>query len=185
MKVYFTASIVGKKQYLGNYLNIIEVLKKRGYKVIGDHILRASESKIRSQSKDERILFHKQLERWIGSCDFMVVESSFPSISVGYEISMALHFRKPILILYSEGDPPSLLYEHSDDRIMCEKYTHNGLPDIINDFVMYFQSAADSRFTFYITPQIARYLEQVSVKEKIPKSVYLRKLIERDMALLD
>ena len=32
MNVYFTASIVGKKQYLKNYLKIIEVLKKKDTK---------------------------------------------------------------------------------------------------------------------------------------------------------
>ena len=178
MNVYFTASIVGKKDYLPNYLNIIKILKKKGYTVQSDHIIDVTESQIHMKTRDERLKFHKKLENWIQHCDFMVVESSFPSISVGYEISIALQHRKPVLILYSVGDPPSLFGYHSDEKIVSEKYTNESVEDIIDEFIMFVKEAADTRFTFFVTPQIAAYLDKISVKEKTPKSVYLRKLIE-------
>ena len=43
MKAYFTASIVGKRQYLKNYQKVIDSLKKRGVEVISDHIINTSE----------------------------------------------------------------------------------------------------------------------------------------------
>jgi len=180
MKVYFTASIVGKKNYLKNYLEIIETLKEKDCFVTSDHIIKHTAEAIRLEKKEDRLKFHKQLERWIGSCNFMVVESTFPSISVGYEISLALKFNKPVLILYCEGDPPSLLDHHHEDSLVCEKYTSDTLPDIIDDFMNFAQGSADSRFTFFITPEIASYLEKVAKKEKLPKSVYLRRLIIKD-----
>lgn len=181
MTAYFTASVVGKKYHLPYYKKIIEILASHDIQVIADHILNVDEPDIHLQSKEQRLAFHQKLEKWINGCDFMVVESSFPSISVGYEISLAIHRDKPILILYREGDPPSLMAYHHHEKLVCEKYTDTTLGAIIEDFINFARGGNDQRFTFFITPQIAAYLEEISRKEKLPKSVYLRKLIERDM----
>jgi len=181
MIVYFTASVVGKKQYLTNYIKIIDLLKAKNYQVIADHIIKVTEIDIRFEKREDRLRFHAQLEKWIGSCNFMIVEASFPSISVGYEISLALRLNKPVLILYGDGDPPSLFAHHKEENLLCEKYTFATLKDILDDFINYVHAGSDSRFTFFITPKIANYLDEVARKQKIPKSVYLRKLIEQDM----
>lgn len=181
MHVYFTASIMGKKKYLPNYLKIINTLKNKKFSVNSEHIINTTETQILIESKEDRLKFHEQLENWISSCDFVIAETSFPSISVGYEISFALALGKPILILYSEGRAPSLLAHHKDEKLVCEKYTPDTLSDIIDDFVNYIQGTAESRFTFFITPKIALHLDKVSKKEKMPKSVYLRRLIEKDI----
>lgn len=181
MKAYFTASIAAKDQYLPHYKAIIDYIKSKNISVISDHIIKTTESSIRMESKESRIKFHQQLEEWIMSCDFMIVEASFPSISVGYEISLALRVGKPVLILYSEGDPPSLLAYHKDDKLVCAKYTLSNLKSHLDEFINYIELKHDLRFTFFITPHIMHYLDQISKKEKIPKSVYLRKLIEKDM----
>jgi nucleoside 2-deoxyribosyltransferase len=181
MKIYFTASIVGKKHYLANYEKIVAYLKNKGQEVTSDHILKTTENEIRFEEKEERLKFHEKLEGWIKSCDVVIAETSFPSISVGYEISVAIHLGKPILVLYSEGHPPSLLAHHREDNLICEKYSTDTLCEIIEDFLNYAQDTSDSRFTFYITSHIASYLDDISLKKKIPKSVYLRRLIEKDM----
>jgi hypothetical protein len=178
MNVYFTASIVGKKDYIQNYLKIIDILHSKNFIVQSEHIIKTTEPEIHIKTREERLKFHRKLEMWIQKADFMVVEGSFPSISVGYEISLALQYRKPVLILYSVGDPPSLFAFHSDEKVICEKYTPDTVKEIIEEFITFVKGAADSRFTFFVTPQIAAYLEKVSKKEKMPKSVYLRKLIE-------
>jgi hypothetical protein len=182
MNVYFTASIVGKNEYLKNYLKIISILRAKQFTVQSEHIINVSEPEIHIKTRAERLKFHQKLENWIQHSDFMVVEASFPSISVGYEISLALMYRKPVLILYSIGDPPSLFAHHTNEKIVCEKYNMETVEDTINEFITYVHGAADTRFTFFITPQIAAYLEKVSIKEKTPKSVYLRRLIEDHIA---
>lgn len=181
MKVYFTASVVGKRQYLPQYLRIINHLLTKNHEVMSDHIIKTSESEIRIEKKEDRIKFHENLENWIKSSDCIIAETSFPSISVGYEISIAAHLNKPILILYADGNPPSLLAHHKDEKLICEKYTAETYKEIIDDFLNYARDTSDSRFTFFITSRIASYLEDISVKKKIPKSVYLRRLIEKDM----
>src|SRR3990172_4236242 len=109
MTAYFTASIVGKKQYEPNYLAILHLLEQKHINVLANHILNTSENEIRLETREERLDFQDKLDSWISQADFVVAEVSFPSISVGYEISLALHRGKPVLVLYSNGHPPSLL----------------------------------------------------------------------------
>ena len=181
MKVYFTGSIAAKDKYLDHYKIIIKHLEDHGHSVISEHILGATETQIRITSREDRLKFHDQLERWIKGSDFMIAETSFPSISVGYEISLALKLGKPVLILYSEGDPPSLLAHHQNETLACEHYTRDNIGEILTNFIHYVEGKSDMRFTFFITADIASYLDEVAKKEKLPKSVYLRKLIEKDM----
>jgi hypothetical protein len=181
MNIYFTASIVGKKYHLTNYQRIIDILRTHGDTVQSDHVMDTTEDHIQMETKKERLAFHEKLEGWINSCDCMIVETTFPSISVGYEISLALHSNKPVLLLYSEGDAPSLLYMQHEDQLMSEKYSKDNLERIIEDFFSYVEGNADMRFTFFITSAIASYLNKVSKKQKTPKSVYVRNLILREM----
>lgn len=181
MIVYFTASIVGKKKHLANYLKIIDTIRNKNFSIISDHIIKTTEAQIHFETKEARLKFSEQLEKWISSCDFLIAETSFPSISVGYEISIALKLGKPVLILFSEGDAPSLLAHHKDEKLVCERYTPETLKDIVDDFINYMQGTEETRFTFFITPKIALHLEKISKAEKTPKSVYLRRLIEKDI----
>jgi 2'-deoxynucleoside 5'-phosphate N-hydrolase len=182
MTIFFTASIRGKKHYLANYEKIISILTADGHTVKSDHIIHTSESIIKSNNKEDVMKFQHEMEEWIKSADCMVAEVSHPSISVGYEISLAYNLGKPVLILYDEDvTPPSLLAYHKDEKIVCEEYTFETLKETIGAFINYVKGAADMRFTFFITARIAKYLENISKKHKIPKSVYLRHLIEGEM----
>jgi hypothetical protein len=181
MRAYFTASIVGKKYNLANYKRIIDLLKTRGVEVAAEHILNTTEEQIHFETREERIKMQKKFERWVLDADFIVVESSFPSISVGYEIALAIHRGKPVLVLYNSGDPPSLIINNEEEKLVVEKYTDSTLPDILDDFINFFRGESDTRFTFFITKKIALYLDKQAKKNHVPKSVYLRYLIQQDM----
>jgi hypothetical protein len=181
MHAYFTASIVGKRTNLHHYQEIVRRITEKGISITADHILKTDEQTIHLETKNERLDFHKKLERWITEADFMVVEATFPSISVGYEIALALRRGKPILVLYSQGEPPSLINNNEEDKLVCERYTSSTLKSIIDDFIKYVQGSTDTRFTFFISSEIALYLEKTAKKHRVPKSVYLRNLIINDM----
>jgi len=180
-KLYFTGSIAARDQYGKNYQHIVDIVKNRGHAIIADHILNVSEKEVSLKTREERLAFHTKIENWIHSSDAFIAETSFPSISVGYEISLALRVGKPVLVLYSEGEPPSLLAHHRDEKLLCEKYTPSTLSGIVDDFLVYIDAKTDLRFTFFITPKIAAFLDTIARYDKIPKSVYLRRLIEDDM----
>ncbi len=170
MRAYFTASIVGKKYHLTNYKRIIEFLEKHGIEVAADHILNTTEEQIHFETREQRVKMQKKFEEWVNEADFVVVEASFPSISVGYEIALAVHRGKPVLVLYSEGDPPSLIINNEEEKLVVEKYNKETLPTLIDDFVNYYKGEGDTRFTFFITSKIAAFLAKQAKKNKVPKS---------------
>lgn len=181
MKVYFTASISVKDRLIDRYKVIIETLKKRGHKVEYEHILNATEQSVRAMSPKDRVNFLSKVENWIKTSNFVIAETSHPSVSVGFEVALALRYAKPVLVLYSEGDAPSLLLHHTYDRLHAEKYSNANVGGIIEDFVHYIQGKHDTRFTFFLPEELNAYLEDSSRKLKLTKSMYLRRLIEKDL----
>lgn len=179
MNVYFTASIVGKKKYLSNYLRIIDILHGCGARVTSDHIIDASEPQINMQSVTKREQFHRTLRKWIMDAQCMVVETSFPSISVGFEISLALTLNKPVLVLYT-NEAPTLLSGYNDEKMICEQYTDSNISGIIDDFLNYVKGTSEHRFTFFISTGMSQFLEETARRKKLPKSVYLRQLIDKE-----
>lgn len=181
MKVYFTASVSGKDTYLDQYLNIISYVKSLGHTVTSNHITERTEAEINNLAREEILDFHEKIEKWIKGCDFMIADTAHPSVSVGYEISLALRMGKPVLVFYTNGGPPSLLRYHKDENLVTERYSLGTYRDVIKSFIHSINGKTDLKFIFLITPRIAAFLENVVYKEKMPKSVYIRKLIEKDM----
>ncbi len=181
MNIYFTGSVSAKNKFIEEYLNIINYVKLQGHHIIYEHILSGNEDSINKATKEDMLQFYAEMETWIKGCDFMIADTSYPSVSVGYEIAMALRLGKPVLVFYGAGGPPSLLAHNKDERLVSEKYTSHTYKESINSFIQYISTKSDQRFTFFITPEIAAYLDEIVMKEKLPKSVYIRKLIERDM----
>ncbi len=181
MKIYFTASVSAKHKLITEYLNVINYLKSLGHEVENDHIIRASEQQIKTSSKEAVLGFHSKMESFIKNCDFVVADTSYPSVSVGYEISLALRVGKPVLVFYGAGGAPSLLSYYKDEKLVSEQYTYQSYKETIDTFIRFIESKSDLRFTFFITPEIALFLDEIVKKEKTPKSVYIRKLIEHDM----
>lgn len=179
--VYFTASVSAKNKYLLEYKNIIGHLEMLGHKVTSKHIIDITESQIQEESREEILQFQEKVEQWIKKCDCIIADTSFPSVSVGYEIALALRIGKPVMVFYGEGGPPSLLTYYKDEKLITEKYNDANYKESIENFINFVKGKTELRFTFFITPSIAVFLDDVTRNEKTPKAVYIRKLIEKDM----
>jgi hypothetical protein len=159
---------------------IVDYLRKNKHTVIFEQIKNETEESIRNMDRKTRMEFLSKVEGWVKSCDFVIAETSYPSVSVGFEVALALRYAKPVLVLYSAGDPPSLLLHHSYDRLHTEKYTPSSVGRIIDDFILYIEGKHDTRFTFFLPEELNAYLEDASRRKKLTKSMYLRRLIEKD-----
>ncbi len=181
MKIYFVASISGKKIYTENYKKIVKELEHLGHKVISDHILGVNSLDLNRESPEDRIKHNKQLNKWLSSIDVVVAEVSYPSVSVGYELAIALEKGKPVLALHVAEKTPVALVGEPSDRFMMEPYT---LDDISRDLKLLLEQLADQmdvRFNFFVSPKIVSYLDWIAKKRRMPRAVYLRRLIEDDM----
>lgn len=180
MKVYFVASIRGKKEHLESYKKIIDVLKEIGSEVI-ENTIAPSEKEVYSLSDDKKVKYYKKVLGWIREADVVLVETSFSSLGVGYEISLALEAGKPVIVLYKSGHAPHFLEGYQSDKLAIFKYDHTNLKKIVEEAIDVSSQKSDTRFNFFISRKLAAYLDWIAREKKIPRAVYLRKLIRAEM----
>jgi hypothetical protein len=94
---------------------------------------------------------------------------------------MAISQGKPVIALYKGNNIPMLLSELDDPRVQVISYTDANLKKVLEDALNFAKDQADARFNFFISPSHANYLDWVAKNRRIPRSVYLRSLIKRDM----
>ena len=181
MKIYFVGAISQKEKFGASYKTIIETLETMGAVVQHEHISTTTMDEIANESDDDRVKYYKQALRRIAQADLVVAEASFPStINVGHEITLALEKGKPVIVLYKEGYDSFFLNGLVSDKLFMVEYTEENLAQLTKDSVEYARDQTDTRFNFFISPKHMAYLDWVAQTKRIPRSVYLRQLIEQD-----
>jgi nucleoside 2-deoxyribosyltransferase len=184
MKIYFTASLTGKKYYLENYKKIMQYLEEMDCKVFSGHVFTNTKQQLLKETREERVAYHSYMEGKISWCDAVIAEVSFPSTSVGYEISIAVKKDKPVIALYFEkgGDYPPILRAREEENTLLIDYNFDNLKSLLKGALNLIKTKSlEKRFTMLLPPDITNYLIKVSKKNNTHRSVYIRRLIEMDM----
>lgn len=184
MKVFFTASQRGRKEF-GKYYNIIiDELKKSGYTLIDDDILNKTPNQLYKQLETGRkanVEFYKNKLDHIQQSDIVVFESSTHSLSVGFVIEKALEYNKPTVVLYFKENCPYFLSGDEDEKLVLKNYNEKNLIKILNSALELAKERRDKRFNFFISPKLLNYLEKTSKNMGITKSKFIRNLLLEHM----
>jgi hypothetical protein len=178
MKVYLMSSPRGKKQFGQNYKMIYDTLVSLGCNMVTDFIVRVEEEEF---YESDIVNFSRDTVRKLKQADICIFEASIPSLAVGHLISVALQNEKPVIALYQNENVPFFLSGLEDEKIQIVDYSAQNIKSKLQESIAYAQEVSDVRFNFFISPRHVTYLDSISKKRKIPKSVYLRDLIEKDM----
>ena len=182
MKVFFTASPRGKKKDLKqNYLKIYEFLEQLGCVHLSDFIQKVDPVKFSASTESEKIEHYKKTVRIIKEADLVVLETSLHSLATGYIANLALGLGKPVIALHAGRRKPYFLLGIQNDKLQVVEYSLNSLKEVLKNAVEYAGEKIDTRFNFFISPTIGNYLSWISKNKKLPRAVYIRKLIEQDM----
>jgi len=181
MKIYFTASLTGKAQYGANYQTILSEIKELGHSLVTTNVIDRTSKDVMEESADQAGEYYRRMIGWIKKADLVVAEVSYPSTGIGYEISLALQEGKPVIALYVGNRLPYLLESTHVDRLQVVEYNLEELKDVLKYAVEEAKNQLDVRFNFFVSPKIVRFLDWVAKKKKMPRAVYLRRLIEEDM----
>lgn len=181
MKIVFIASAAQKVDLGRYYESIVNELKRRDIDVFSGHLFTdVTDSSLVEDQKIES--WYKEVNQKVRSADAVVVELSYPStVNVGHLLTEALDSGKPVVALYLSGREPFFLRGRVDDKLLLMEYHDDDIKIVVDNALDYVSTAQDVRFNFFISPQIGRYLDWVSKKRRIPRAVYLRRLIEEDM----
>jgi hypothetical protein len=181
MKIYFSASRLYKEQYLENYKKIIKVLKCSGGQLLDNTCFRPSPSGFEMPDSERKNLY-KSMLRNMDKADYCVFEASYPStLHIGHEISLAMEKNKPVIVLYTKDHEPILFKGIVNEKITWIEYNDNNLEKLLNEAIERSKKEVDVRFNFFVSPKILAYLDWVAQKRMIPRSVFLRDLIEKEM----
>lgn len=181
MKIFFTASQRGKKQFGSTYKKICNFITKSGYVLIQDDILseepedlyKALES---GDHKKQTEFYNKKITA-IQKADLCIFEASTHSLSIGFVIHKALEFNKPTIVLHIEDHKPLFFSGVDNEKLMLQEYDEKNLDSQLASAVQDALHLREKRFNFFISPGLLSYLEHTSKKEGITKSTFIRNLI--------
>lgn len=181
MKIYFTSSIRGTQNKDLNFKKIYDVLEVLGYDHLDNTVINYDINKFYKGDHVSQTELYKKTHENINRADVVILEVSMPSLSMGYVLHKSLDALKPVILLYKDGFDPYFAMGIQHDKLQVIKYDDSNLEHELKAALQIAQDKSDVRFNFFISPSIGKYLDWISKVKKIPRSVYLRALIERDM----
>ncbi len=178
MNIYFLASRTQLSIYGENYKQIVKSLQNLGHNVDSSYIQSTSKP---DASTSELTVEYKEFNKKITASDLVVAELSFPSsVNIGYRVRLALEKKRHIIGLYLQGKHVPFFETIDSDKFIYEEYSLKNLENTLKQAIDLAMEKSDIRFNFILPPSLIEYLDFISTSERIPRSVYLRKLIEKD-----
>ncbi len=180
MKVHFIADVDGDKT---DYKKIISTIESLNHTIVTRHYLERKIEEIVQESPAESELYAKRSMRWLKNADVVIFETTKPDVSVGYELAVAVNLNNPVIVMYhnTKGTPPNSIKGVESEKLQIIGYDDSTLVEILEIALENAHDSTDVRFNFFISPSIGSYLDWISKNKKVPRSVYLRNLIQRDM----
>jgi len=183
MQVYFVASSRLVAKEMGLYRRMYQCISE-GNKMVSKKVwnwikmgvkdLRGADVKFKREN-------YKQAVKDIKKAEVVVMEVSGHSMSAGYLICQALDMNKPVVALYKGEHKPIFIGGIVNPRLFLVGYDEKNVEEVLKKVFKKVASLIDVRFNFFVNPKILTYLDWIAGKRKIPKSVFLRNLIEKEM----
>jgi hypothetical protein len=118
--IYFAGSISAGREDTGIYAELVGLLQEHG-SVLTEHVADANIDALGEPLAEKEV--HDRDLDWLAKADALVAEVTIPSLGVGYEISKAEEWGKPVLCLYREGGKRLSAMISGSERISCRTYT--------------------------------------------------------------
>lgn len=180
MKIFFHTSLDGKDQYISEYKSIVTFLIELGHEVFSDHILKRDKSTLIKNDSDAISHDIENQKKLIQSSQAVIIDSTYPSIGVGYIIAYALEQHKSILILH-QGDPQAILFSIKNRLFSFKKYDKNNLPDMRKELKNFLNHTEKRllkfRFNMMMDEEMNQALTLETVAQKISKADYVRQTL--------
>lgn len=183
MKIYFIASsrLVGANPKL--YSKICSYLSA-DYKMVSDKVMKWIKVGVKDLSgvplKTKKENYIQSMDS-VKKADIVVMEVSGHSMSMGYLISKALEMNKPVVALHKKEQAPIFIKGINDPKLIISEYDDESVDQVIKTALKKANSLIDVRFNFFVSSKILNYLDWVAQKRMLPRSVFLRNLIEHEM----
>jgi hypothetical protein len=181
MKAFFSTTPRAKTQFKSEIDLIYKVMRKLGLDLTDDIIENVSEHDFYSWDAIKSKQYYDHTISTIKTSEIAIFEVSVPSLGVGHLIGQSLNQGVPVVVLFTKGKKPFMLESAQLDKVILVEYTPDTLESGLSDAISFAKEKMDVRFNFIVSPKIIHYLEWIASHRNIPKSVFLRNLIEENM----
>ena len=180
MKVYFSAAITYRDDYLSEYKAIKKAISDLGHTYLESFdVLQTSLETALEPDEDKKIPYYKKWLATISKADVAVIETSFPStVHIGIEIVSLLERGKPTIVLYTKNNNPSFASEYFHSRMIKSEYSVTDVKQTLKWCFEEAEKMVNRRFTFFITPEIDKFLDKITKTKGLSRSEFIRVLLE-------
>lgn len=181
MRVLFIGSPRALNKFGAEYRSVYDAVKKLGHTHLSDDMISETPEEFYSEEYEVVQKQYQALVDNLRQADVVVAETSYNSLAVGYIIEKALGMGKPVVVLHLPDYEPHFFSGIVDDRLQVLDYTADTALKTLKLAFDYAGEQQDVRFNFFVSPKHQNFLDWVSKTKKIPRAVFLRRLIEEDM----
>jgi hypothetical protein len=178
MKIAFLAPIETASPNRKQHIAIVDYLTKAGHSV--DHALSVTAETLSVWDEEKRAEYFSAFYSRIGKCDIVIAECTYPSVHVGFEISHAIQQGKEVIVLKAKNAIPDVM---TSDQLNLNKnmYIYEYTPDTL--FSMIKEALeCNQKYNVLFPTEMVNKLNEISKKKNLPKSVYIRQLLEKGLA---
>lgn len=184
MKVFFTGSPRSLKASKPLHTRLYNLIEKVGHTNLSRLVIDADPELFYEKNYDERKQHFIETSNNLLKADIVVVELSLTSLSMGFLVNMALEYKKPTIVLYTNENEPFFLTGIENPLLQIIPYTPKNLEKVLEVALDFATIQQQVRFNLSISPSLLAYLKFVSRKSGISKSDIIRRLV-RDKMIRD
>ncbi len=184
MRIALLAPIEISAKSKEHFLAIANYLTDAGHTVIQSFSV--SVETLYSWNETRRTAFFNTFYANIAKSDIVIAECTYPSVHVGFEISHAIQQGKEIIMLKSKNAPPDVMTSDQlnlNKNIYIYEYTKETLFRIIQEALECNPIKKYQKYNVLFPTEMVNKLNQISKKKNLPKSVYIRQLLEEGLAM--
>ncbi len=181
MKIYLNLSGRSTKDQISLFLNVQNYLKGLGHEVVHDYFSPENFADFYKPTTEHvKHVFNKANEL-IDMSDLVILETSTPSITIGYQLFQALKMEKNVVCLHTKNNLQMFIEGIDDEKFQLLEYSEKNYKKVLNFALDGIFLDKDVRYNIMLNKTLSEYLNNHSKEMKISKAVYLRSLIENDM----
>lgn len=186
MKVYFTSSTAQLFAYRDSYYAIRNWLIDNGHVITRDWLPRVEKQMQQGEQELDIKKIYKGCVDAIRKADLIIVEDTVSNFSTGHQITLALRYRKPTLVLWQgrkhHAFKQMLIHGIDSDILQVSEYTQKELPDILQVFVNRYEDGTDkSRFHLTLNGAERKYLDWAQFVKAQSRTQLIRDALQQAM----
>jgi len=166
--------------------NISNIITDQKHHLLDDWVEAAYERRV--NKKDDSLtgdwskIYSSNIEN-IAKADVVIAETTYDTFGVGYQVAVAVHQKKPVLLLrHEDAQADSYATGVIDAWVQRASYNDDNLESVLKKFLDENDIITkDMRFNFFIDRQIYNYLRWSALRTGKTKAEILRELVTREI----